>query len=173
MLIQKSYNYWHKVFSIFILLSIIALSASDVTAQIDSTAISSTAGQPALQNSNELHFGKALLRTVFALALVILFLVIFLFGLRWLQNQTRASSNRTHTLQIQDSMALGPKKQLYLIQVVDRVLLIGSSESSISLLLELSDEEKQKLLDKKCGKTMSFSKALASQVAKLGGAHKS
>jgi len=149
-----------------------AASCPVFSAGADSSSVNST-GQPVMQKAGELQFGKVLLRTIFSLFLVILFLVVFLFGLKWLQNQTRASVNRMHNLSVQDSISLGPKKQLFLIQVVDRMLLVGSSENNISLLLELTDDEKQKLQEKKSGNQHSFSKTLANQIAKLGGAHKS
>jgi len=157
---------------ILVMLLVMAASGQVFSAVADSCSVHST-DQPVIQNAGELQFGKVLLRTILSLFLVILFLIAFLFGLKWLQNQTRASVNRMHNLSVQDSVSLGPKKQLFLIQVVDRMLLVGSSENNISLLLELTDDEKQKLQDKKSGNQHTFSKTLANQIAKLGGAHKS
>ena len=44
-------------------------------------------------------------------------------------------------LQIIDALPLGPKKQIYVIQVEGRRLVIGASPDSINLLSEFNEEE--------------------------------
>ncbi len=171
MFINYSHIHRHGSFLFFVIL-LLALTGLAFSAEADSTFVNSLS-QPDMQNAGELQFGNAILRTIFALFLVILVLVIFLLGLRWLQNQTRSSATRLHTMKVQDTLTLGPKKQLFLVQVLDRMLLVGSAENSITLLCELTNEEKLKIEEKNSSKPQSFSKTLASQIAKLGGAQKS
>ena len=138
-------------------------------AQIDSTAVQSQNNQI----SGEMNFGKVLLRTVLSLLLVILLLFLFIMGIKWLQNRTQAGYSKLKSMSVQEAITLGPKKQLFLVTVLDRVLLIGSSENNISLILEMTEDEKKKLTGKKSGKQQSFSKIFANQVAKFSGVQKS
>lgn len=138
-------------------------------AQIDSTVVDHANSQAA----NEMNFGKVLLRTIFSLILVILLLVVFIAGIKWLQTRTQSGYSKLRSMSIQETITLGPKKQLFLVTVLDRVLLIGASENNLSLILEMTEEEKKKIFGKKPVKTHSFSKTLANQIAKISGVQKS
>ena len=148
------------------LMIILVFSVSYAFAPVDSTGV----GQ-SIQPDNQIPLGVLLLKTFVSLALVIALLIVFVMGLKWLQNKTQSGYHKVHSMSLYETLTLGPKKQLHLVKVLDHVILVGSSENTISLLLEMSEEDKEKLADKKI-KQRPFSKSLADQLAKISGATK-
>ena len=153
----------------FILLLVIWSVTNCCFAQVDSTGVDFSNSQV----TNDMNFGKVLLRTILSLLLVILLLVVFIAGIKWLQTRTQSGYSKIKSMSINETITLGPKKQLFLVTVLDRVLLIGASENNLSLILEMTEDEKKKISGKKPGKHHSFSKTLANQVAKISGVQKS
>lgn len=132
--------------------------------------------QPSMQEQqdtpempSQLNFAKAIVRTVAALAFVIVLIFVFVFAIKWLQNKTSQARNAFQTMSVVSSLSLGPKKGVYLIRVVNRLLVVGLAEGSISLLTELNKDEAQ-LIDQKIGKNQKpFASALAAQLSNFGG----
>jgi len=157
-----------KLYSVILLL-VVCFLTSTAFAQVDSTVVDFSK----TQITNDMNFGKVLLRTIFSLVLVILLLVVFIAGIKWLQNRTQSGYSKIKSMSIQETLTLGPKKQLFLVNVLDRVLLIGASENNLSLIAEMTEEEKKKISGKKQGRPHSFTKTLANQMAKFSGVQKS
>jgi len=166
LIILKKYKI---IFFSLILILVAWLLPSWSYAQVDSTIVDQSNNHLA----NEMNFGKVLLRTIVSLVFVIVLLVVFVAGMKWLQNRTQSGYTKLKTMSIQETLTLGPKKQLFLVNVLGRILLIGASENNLSLIVEMSEEEKKKISVKKGGKQQSFSKTLANQVAKISGIQKS
>ncbi|MBZ0265162.1 flagellar biosynthetic protein FliO [bacterium] len=86
--------------------------------------------------------GAAFARTMFALLLILalFFGLVYLlkrFGSKWLKFSNRISGEG-NTITILETKYLNPKRQLYLVRVRDKEILIGSSESGFQLLSEFS-----------------------------------
>ena len=163
--ISKKLN--NRLFYFFLFLVIWSITCC-CFAQADSTGVDFSPSQA----SGEMNFGKVLLRTILSLSFVILLLVLFIAGIKWLQNRTQTGYSKLKSMSIQETITLGPKKQLFLVTVLDRVLLIGASENNMSLILEMTEDEKKKISMKKTGKQHSFSRTLANQIAKISGVQK-
>lgn len=133
-----------------------------VQAQQDSTLAVS-----AIDKVNEMNFTALFFKTIFSLILVILLLVAFVYGLKWLQKRMQGGYYPQQNMTVIESLALGPKKQLHLVKLLDRVLLISSSEEQINFLLELDKEETQHMAEQK-KQSKTFSKTLSEQLAKFG-----
>ncbi len=147
------------------ILLVLVNSVSLAQVKADSTKVLSA---PVTGNFN---FAALLFKTILSLAVVIVLLVLFVYGLKWLQSKTQSGYYKYHNMSIQDSLSVGPKRQIHLVQVMNRVILIGASETGINLLLELDEDEKKELAEKK-EKAKPFSKSLSEQMSKLGGSVK-
>ncbi len=121
------------------------------------------------QMPSQLNFAKAIVRTILALVFVIILLFLFVYGVKWLQNKTSQARNAFQTMSVVSSLSLGPKRGVYLIKVVNRLLVVGMAEGNISLLAELDKDEAQ-LINQKVGKNQKpFASALAAQLSNFGG----
>ncbi|MBC7187784.1 MAG: flagellar biosynthetic protein FliO [Calditrichaeota bacterium] len=88
-----------------------------------------------------LNTGMLLLRTLAVLGLLVAIIYLGAWGIRRLagRNAPGAPSSK---LQVLGSVFLGPKRALYAVHVLDRVLIVGVTEAQISLLSEIADPEK-------------------------------
>ena len=127
----------------------------------------STLAVSAIDKVNEMNFTALFFKTIFSLVLVILLLVAFVYGLKWFQKRMQGGYYHQQNMSIVENLVLGPKKQLHLVKLLDRVLLISSTENQINFLLELDKDETLELAEQK-NKSRSFSKNLSEQLAKLG-----
>lgn len=95
-----------------------------------SPGLEASASPPALPD-----FGGLLLQTVVSLALVCaLAYAVLNFGLgRWL----KAQQAQTQHLELLASLPLGPRRSVYLVKAVNKVLVIGASEAGLQGLGEL------------------------------------
>jgi len=66
-----------------------------------------------------------------------------IYGLFWFIKKTRklGASNDDSILKIRDQIGLGGTRSLYLIQVGERVFMVGGTDSSVNLLSEIDDTE--------------------------------
>lgn len=113
-------------------------------------------------------FGRVILKTLLSLALVIGILLLFMFGMKWLSGKASGGSSIAKQLQIYGSLSLGPKKALYLVHVVNRVLVLGVTENNVSLISEITDEKEIETLLHSSGREISgTSKTFASFLAQF------
>jgi flagellar protein FliO/FliZ len=87
-------------------------------------------------------FGGLLLQAVISLVLVsALAWAVIRFGLsRWLRTQ---QPDPTH-LDILSSAPLGPRRTIYLVRALDRVLVIGASEAGLQVLSDMGEGSVEK-----------------------------
>jgi flagellar biogenesis protein FliO len=82
-----------------------------------------------------------LTRFISSFGIVVLLGVAGVFIGRVFLKRTRMGSRGEKVLQIVDALPLGPKKQIYVIQVEGRRLVVGAGPDSINLLSEFNEEE--------------------------------
>jgi flagellar protein FliO/FliZ len=92
-----------------------------------------------VQPPEEIDFSMLLLRTFFFLALVCL-LIYFLLR-KVLPRVAQIPGLRNRTLKIIERLPLDQKKSLVVVEIQDKAFLIGCSESSINILMELDREK--------------------------------
>jgi len=82
-----------------------------------------------------------LLRWIISLAAVIglIYVVMYLLKKGWIQNRRPAGTQGTFN--ILGHMSIGPKRMLYLVEVANRVLVLGVTEAGINTLSEITDKE--------------------------------
>ena len=89
------------------------------------------------------------LRFIFALAIVLFLLILTLWFLKYIM-RLRTSGGAHGAIDVLEIRYIEPKKAVAIIRVLNRVMIIGLAENSISALGELSSEEIGTLnLDKK------------------------
>jgi len=98
------------------------------------------------QQATDVNMGAMLFRTLLSLVIVFGILYLVVFGLKKMMGQKRSGRNSAIALNVIGSTFLGPKKAVYLVQVADRVLILGVTDSQVSMLSEISDEETLKTL---------------------------
>ena len=92
-----------------------------------------------IQPPEEIDFGMLLLRTFFFLALVCL-LIYFLLR-KVLPRVVQMPGLRNRTVKIIERLPLDQKKSLVVVEIQDKAFLLGCSENSINILMELDREK--------------------------------
>jgi flagellar protein FliO/FliZ len=92
-----------------------------------------------IQPPEEIDFGMLLLRTFFFLALVCL-LIYFLLR-KVLPRVVQMPGIRNRTVKIIERLPLDQKKSLVVVEIQDKAFLLGCSENSINILMELDREK--------------------------------
>jgi flagellar protein FliO/FliZ len=152
------------VIALLLFSSPLSFSAEQAIVQVDSSA----SVQSSAVNPIGFDYGAAMLRTGLAFLIVIALLVGLFFGIKWLQKKSRNGGGGRETLSIVGTLSLGPKRNVALIRIVNRILVVGISEGGIALLTELSAEEADAVLQSKAKSPYSFSALFARQLSQLG-----
>jgi flagellar protein FliO/FliZ len=92
-----------------------------------------------VQPPEEIDFSMLLLRTFFFLGLVCL-LIYFLLR-KVLPRVAQLPGVRNRTLKIIERLPLDQKKSLVVVEIQDKAFLIGCSENSVNILMELDREK--------------------------------
>jgi flagellar biosynthetic protein FliO len=92
-----------------------------------------------IQPPEEIDFSMLLLRTFFFLALVCL-LIYFLLR-KVLPRVVQLPGIRNRTVKIIERLPLDQKKSLVVVEIQDKAFLLGCSENSINILMELDREK--------------------------------
>lgn len=87
----------------------------------------------------EINFGMLILRMLIFLALVIL--LIWLLLRKFLPMIARAPGFRNRNVKILERVPLDTKRSLLVVEIQDRVYLLGSAEGQINVLMELDREK--------------------------------
>ncbi len=141
-----------------------ALSTELTVSAPDSiSAIQSAPKEPAT-----FDYGAAMVRTAESLAIVLLLLALMILGIKWLQRKSLLGRGASEVLCVVSTLNLGPKRNVTLIKIADRVLVVGSSEAGLALLAELSKEEAAAVLSAKGKLASSFASTLASHLSPMG-----
>ncbi len=83
----------------------------------------------------------SLVRMTSALVIVIACIYGGIFLLRYFMGQRRGRNGQAKVLEVLETTSVAPKKTISLIRVADKSVLVGITESGMSLLTELSPEE--------------------------------
>lgn len=87
---------------------------------------------------NRNDFGQLLFKTVLSLVLVVVLVYVGTFVFKRFVHRQRRGGGAF--VRIVGSTMLGPKKSIYLVEVEDRVLVLGVTDASISFLTELENQ---------------------------------
>lgn len=105
---------------------------------------------------------------------LLLLLGVLLYGvLKMYKNQTsfRSGLKGSNVIELLHTSYIGPKKSLCLVEVLDRILLLGVTENQINVLMQLTAEDvdenaKNALLVKKEGSNRQFKEILKQVLGK-------
>ncbi len=86
-------------------------------------------------------------KAFFSFALIIFLMVIVFYVLKKFYSQISSSSNSSVSMRVYAQLQLQPRKAIYLVRVLNKVLILGTSEGSLTVLSEISDPEIIKILD--------------------------
>ncbi len=86
-------------------------------------------------------------KAFFSFALIIFLMVIVFYMLKKFYPQISGSSNSSVSMRVYAQLQLQPRKAIYLVRVLNKVLILGTSEGSLTVLSEISDPEIIKALD--------------------------
>ena len=93
-------------------------------------------------------------------AIVIGLIVLFFIFLKWRYGTSRGLKGGKKYIQVLEHSVLGPKRYLYLVKVLDKLLVVGSTNDGLSLLCEMDEAERKELLDKPVETKEGFSSFL-------------
>jgi len=82
-----------------------------------------------------------LLRWVFSLSIVIVLIYVVMYLLKKGWSQKQRPSGTQGSFNIIGHMSIGSKRMLYLVEVADRVLILGVTEAGINTLSEITEQE--------------------------------
>ena len=94
-----------------------------------------------LQDGNEPNMGNLLLRTFMSLIAVLALLYLGAIGLKKYMQSRNGTGKAFSSLKILGSAFLGPKKAVYMVQAIDRILILGVTDAHVTLLSEITDKE--------------------------------
>lgn len=103
-----------------------------------STTDSSAAG-PASRDPQSLNMGWLLIKTIGILVLIVVLIIVSVHLLKKYVFNGSGSMKDSGWIQILGQFQIQPKKHLALVKVLDRVLLVGVTDSSIQTLAEFDD----------------------------------
>lgn len=112
--------------------------------------------------SKELPSIKGLVRSFI---IVIGLIVIFFVFLKWRYGFSRGIKGNRKYIQVLEYSMLGPKRYLYLVKVLDKLLVVGATNDGLSLLCEMNETEKKELLEN----TMATGEGFSSFIKKISG----
>jgi flagellar biosynthetic protein FliO len=78
---------------------------------------------------------------LFKLAIVLGLIYLTILGLRYFGNRSRGVFMGNNAISVLEKTSLAQNRELYLIDVADRVLLLGATTTNISVLTEITDSE--------------------------------
>ena len=156
-IVLKKDNFLNVPFFAFVIIAFIILPGKSFSTVSGNESIDADAG------TEQIKLGSAILRTAVSFTVVLILLILAVYGIRWLQQRTRAGMS-SQPLGIMGTLSLGPKKSIHLVRVMDRIILIGAADGSLSLLSELSKEETDSLLKSNAKATTNFSSVLSNQL---------
>lgn len=80
-------------------------------------------------------------------ALIIFLMMVIFYVLKKFYPQFSSSSNSSVSMRVYAQLQLQPRKTVYLVRVLNKLLILGASENSLTVLSEINDPEIIKVLD--------------------------
>jgi len=160
-------------------LGLVAINTSRVDAtRLQNTTVTATdaagaaADVPAVDPAYSLTEASpmsAIVKMMAALALVIALVYAVLWFMRRMMGRRYGRRNGNNALEVLESAYVGPHKTVSLVRVGKRSVLVGVTDTQVSVLTELDADETEQLLvrDEAAAPQPSFSGALASAVDRI------
>lgn len=111
----------------------VAPAAPAATVAPLATATPASAGGPEAVSSGDL------LGIIAKLGLVIVVIIVTLYLLKLLMNRSRSGGGSAGTVHVIDTIGLGNNRAMYVVDVGEKVLLVGGTATQLNLLSELTD----------------------------------
>ena len=119
------------------------------TVLFSQTGIDSSAVPPLSKNTQSINMGWLLFKTMGVLVLIILLIFILVYFLKKYFFNSSTAGGDLECIQVLGQTQIRPKKFLALVKVLNRVILVGLTDSSMETLTEFEDTSKiQPYLDK-------------------------
>ena len=90
--------------------------------------------------SNDLPSMKGMIKSF---AIVIVLIALFFIFLKWKYKFFQGAKGNKKYIQVLEYSVLGPKKSIYLVKVIDKLLVIGATNDGLHLLCEMNELESQ------------------------------
>lgn len=147
---------------------IIGIGPADASGTVPTTTVDAQAVPPVAGN----YYGSvmpSIVKVFGALAVVIACIYGGVYLFKRSLGRKFSGNSRSSALEVLETTHIGPKRVITLLRVNDRAVLIGSTESQVALLTELSSEETAELLaqSKQEPAQADFAKMFGSTLAKL------
>ena len=148
--IKRRSQLWTLGIIIISLLGILVINTDRVTAdnqQKDIAVVNETeATQENVLSGYSSSIFPSMLKLVSALALVIACIYVALFLFKKLMGNKVSGNRKNNIMEVLETTYVGPKKTVSLIRVADKSVLVGTTESNISILTELDEEKTSSIL---------------------------
>lgn len=111
--------------------------------------------------SNDLPSMKGMIKSF---AIVIVLIALFFVFLKWRYKFFQGAKGSKKHIQVLEYSVLGPKKSIYLVKVLDKLLVIGATNDGLHLLCEMNESEKSEMIGNAALTGESFSGILKKKV---------
>lgn len=88
----------------------------------------------------------SLLRLASALVIVVAAIYLGVYGLKKMMGKKYSGNRQLNLLEVLETTYIAPKKSVSLVRVADKAVLVGMSDSQITVLTELDTEETKRVL---------------------------
>ncbi|MBN2008083.1 flagellar biosynthetic protein FliO [candidate division KSB1 bacterium] len=134
---MKKYGTWIVVLSMLLAAHVLAAPADSLHFQADSSGLATSAN---LTNQPySINIVSVALRALLSLAGIIVLIFVTILVLKKLVFQQRTPPEFANAVSVLGTVPISPKKNIQLIKMVDRILVIAVTESNVSLLTEIDD----------------------------------
>jgi flagellar protein FliO/FliZ len=120
--------------------------ASGSSAGNATTTVAEHEAGPPIAGGEQPSVAAAVAKMVSALALVILVAYAALYGLKKMMNRRYGGGRNGGSLEVMQSTFVGPHKQVSLVRVGKRAVLVGITDHQITTLTELDPEETEEFV---------------------------
>lgn len=135
------------------LIGVLIINSSWVTAEKNSTSLNVIQQETQADNSNistGIEYSPTVFPSMFklvgALVVVIVCIYLALFLFKKLLGKKYAGNKTNNILEILETTHLGPKKSLSLVRVADKSVLVGTTDTHITVLSELDEDKTEQIL---------------------------
>ncbi|NLY40952.1 MAG: flagellar biosynthetic protein FliO [Desulfovibrionales bacterium] len=96
-------------------------------------------------SATEMSLGLATVKMAASLLLVVGLILLLLYLLKRYGLATRWQGRGTSLLHVEERLVLGPRKQVLVVRFLNRILVLGVTDSSINLIAEHTSDDAQSL----------------------------
>ncbi len=86
-------------------------------------------------------------KTFLSFGLILFLMAMIFYVLKKFYSPISSSQNSIGGLRVYAQLQLQPRKSIYLVKVLNKILILGVSENGINVLSEINDQEIVKVLD--------------------------